>query len=67
MNAPTPEDCRSEAGITTGLVDAIISICRVLAPRDLTLSGDALADLAADEDFAVIVAAMRPLIPHHIA
>ncbi len=32
----THTDCRSEEGITVGLVDALISILRVLAKRDLT-------------------------------
>jgi hypothetical protein len=51
------EDCRSETGITTGLVDVIITSCRVLAQRDLTQAKEALADLAADEDFHVVLAA----------
>jgi hypothetical protein len=53
------QDCRSSAGVTTGLVDAIISISRVLARRDLTEAADALADLGADEDFAVIARVAR--------
>jgi hypothetical protein len=52
------QDCRSEAGITVSLVDAIIAICRVLAPRDLSQAEDALADLAADEDFSIVCAAL---------
>lgn len=27
------EDCRSDNGITTGLIDSLIFICRVLGPR----------------------------------
>lgn len=27
------EDCRSDDGITTGLIDSLIFICRVLSPR----------------------------------
>ncbi len=53
------QDCRSSAGVTTGLVDAIISVSRVLARRDLTEATNALADLGADEDFALIIAAAR--------
>jgi hypothetical protein len=53
------QDCRSSAGITTGLVDAIISISRILAQRDLTEATEALADLGADEDFLVITEATR--------
>ena len=29
-------DCRTEAGVTVGLIDALITICRVLAKRDLS-------------------------------
>lgn len=45
-------DCRSEEGITVGLIDALISICRILAKRDLTTpqAGEALLDLRQDED-----------------
>lgn len=54
MNIHT--DCRSEVGITVGLIDSIISIGRVLAKRDLSAPEvtNALADLIADEDQAVI-------------
>ncbi|NIT51902.1 MAG: hypothetical protein GWO41_03905 [candidate division Zixibacteria bacterium] len=54
-------DCREDVNVTTGLIDAIISISRVLAPR---LKGKlepeiiaALADLADDEDMAHILGA----------
>lgn len=53
----TPDDCRSEAGVTTGLVDALITICRVLAHRDLTQAREALADLTADQDAATVFGA----------
>lgn len=46
-------DCRSEEGITIGLIDSIISICRILARRDLEQTDnikEALIDLAHDED-----------------
>jgi hypothetical protein len=51
-------DCRSEDGITIGLVDSLIRICRVLKARDLSDSnvGQALKDLAEDEDFNFLVA-----------
>jgi hypothetical protein len=29
-------DCRSEVGVTVGLIDALISLARVLATRDLS-------------------------------
>lgn len=55
-----PQDCRSEEGITVGLVDAIISILRVLAPRDLRTKNvrEALADLSADPDLRTVQAAL---------
>lgn len=50
------QSCRSEEGITVGLVDAVIGIVRVLAPRDLTAGPvqDALADLFQDPDLRTI-------------
>jgi len=44
------QDCRSESGITVGLVDALISICRILCHRDLSLATEALTDLRSDDD-----------------
>lgn len=54
-----PVDCRSEDGITAGLVDALISVARVLAARDLTTPAavEALADLGTDEDMACVMKA----------
>lgn len=45
-------DCRTEEGITIGLIDAIISISRILAKRDLTSENikQVLLDLQCDED-----------------
>lgn len=50
------QSCRSEEGVTVGLVDAIIAIHRVLAPRDLSTKNvqEALADLFEDPDFQTI-------------
>lgn len=50
-------DCRSEEGITIGLVDSLISICRILAKRDLEgfNVGQALCDLVSDEDFNFVI------------
>lgn len=50
-------DCRSELGITVGLVDALISICRVLAKRDLSPRDvqEALRDMATDDDLKYIL------------
>ena len=54
------QSCRSEEGITVGLVDAIIGILRVLAPRDLRTKGvqEALADLSEDPDLRTVQAAL---------
>jgi hypothetical protein len=60
-DTPTPDpqtvmSCRSEEGITTGLIDAIIAIHRVLAARDLSPQAvqEALADLFEDPDLRTI-------------
>jgi hypothetical protein len=56
------QSCRSEEGITVGLVDALISINRVLAVRDLSTSEvqEGLADLFEDPDLRTIRSAWRP-------
>lgn len=56
--ATTTTDCRSDVGVTVGLVDALISIARVLARRDLAVPdvAEALADLRDDEDMRAIIA-----------
>jgi hypothetical protein len=50
------QSCRSEEGITVGLVDAVIGILRVLAPRDLSPKPvqEALADLFEDPDLRTV-------------
>lgn len=55
------QSCRSEEGITVGLVDAVIGIIRVLAPRDLSTEHvqEALADLLEDPDFRTVRDARR--------
>jgi hypothetical protein len=54
----TVGDCRSEVGITVGLIDSLISIARVLAHRDFSDPQvvEALLDFAGDEDIAWITA-----------
>lgn len=54
-------DCRSEEGITVGLVDAMISIARVLARRDYGPESvqEALKDLREDEDVAHVLGMRR--------
>jgi len=49
-------DCRNETGITVGLIDAIITLCRILKDRDLSPAEvqESLRDLAADEDFTFL-------------
>lgn len=56
------QDCRSEDGVTVGLVDAMISILRVLAPRDLSTTNvqEALADLTQDPDLRTVLTARQP-------
>lgn len=51
-------DCRSENGITIGLVDTLITLCRILKVRDLSDNNvkQALKDLSEDEDFNFLVA-----------
>jgi len=48
----TTTDCRGETGITVGLVDAIITMSRLLMQRDLSAPEiqEALKDLRQDED-----------------
>jgi hypothetical protein len=50
-------DCRSPEGVTIGLIDALISVARVLKGRDFTSPEvqEALKDLAQDEDLLSIL------------
>lgn len=52
-------DCRSEEGITVGLIDSLISISRVLSKRDLSGNSvavrEALKDLLQDSDLKLIL------------
>lgn len=51
-------DCREEVGITVGLIDSLISTCRVLRDRLTTNSDEvigALQDLYDDEDLKYIL------------
>lgn len=60
-----PLSCRSEEGITVGLVDALIAVLRVLAPRDLSAPDvqEALADLLQDPDLRTVQDAAEPHAP----
>lgn len=53
----TSTDCRTDIGVTVGLIDGIIAIARVLAKRDLSSLEvrEALSDLRADEDIAQLL------------
>lgn len=55
--AKTRTDCKSEEGITVGLIDSVISICRILATRDLSSPAvwEAIKDATCDEDVRKIV------------
>ncbi len=50
-------DCKSEEGITIGLIDAIISISRILSKRDFNtiFIQAALLDLRSDTDLKSIL------------
>lgn len=60
-----PTDCRSEEGITEGLIDSIIFICRILAKRDLGHSQvqNALKDLKNDKDARWVIDRIHPPKP----
>lgn len=53
----TSTDCRSDEGITVGLIDGIISIARVLRTRNLhgVAIEAAIADLRQDEDLRALL------------
>lgn len=61
-------DCRSEEGITVGLLDAIISIARIVSRRDLSSSNilEALKDLRSDEDVKRLMdtGSLMELVPY---
>lgn len=46
-------DCRSEEGVTVGIIDAIITLCHLMDKRDTSpvTVQEALKDLRADESF----------------
>lgn len=54
-------DCRSEEGVTVGLIDSLIFICRVLAKRNLAKKAvrEALLDLSEDEDVNTVLGIAR--------
>lgn len=48
----TETDCRTEEGVTVGLIDSIIAVARILKDRDLSSTAvkEALRDLKSDKD-----------------
>jgi hypothetical protein len=56
----TSTDCRSETGVTVGLIDSLISISRVLATRGMEDKEviEALKDLKGDEDINFVLSAL---------
>lgn len=58
MMTESHTDCRSEMGVTVGLIDGLIAISRVLAKRDLSAPevNEALEDLRHDEDVSLLLA-----------
>ena len=60
----THTDCRSEEGITVGLIDGIINSARLLKGRTITGAvREALDDLRSDEDFAAIGSMATVVLP----
>lgn len=51
--ANEPLDCRSETGITVGIIDGIITFCHLLKERDLSAPEvkEALIDMTWDDGF----------------
>ena len=62
-------DCRSEEGVTVGLIDALIAICRPLATRDLATPATcaALEDLRSDSDALAIFLGLPPAADEALA
>ncbi|MNZ98575.1 hypothetical protein D3C78_1178640 [compost metagenome] len=50
-------DCRTEDGVTVGLIDSIITAARVVARRGLSSEAvyQALEDLRSDEDVQALI------------
>ncbi len=53
----TSTDCRTTEGVTVGIIDSIITLCRLLVERDLTTPAakEALRDLRSDDDVLAVV------------
>lgn len=57
----TKTDCRSDVGVTVGLIDGIIAMARVLKTMDQSSPEvfEALLDLRADEDVQALLGIER--------
>lgn len=60
MTEVTSSDCRTEDGVTVGLIDSVITMLQLLKDRDLTSEAAqaALKDLASQEGFASVLRAV---------
>ncbi len=69
MTNTTHTDCRSNTGITVGVIDAIITLCRFLKGRDMdTLEiVEALKDIGNDEDFSRLLHHIRNTVQNDIS
>jgi len=56
-------DCRTEDGITVGIVDAFITLLRLFQCRDLSSDAvkEALKDLSSDEDYLYLANLLEEL------
>jgi hypothetical protein len=56
-------DCRSDEGVTIGLIDTLITVSRVLSDRDFSSIAvkEALKDLAEDKDLSAIMDVAKSL------
>lgn len=61
----TKTDCRSDVGVTVGLIDGIIAMARVLRTKDQSSEEvqEALKDLRADEDVAALLGLSGRMTP----
>lgn len=69
MTNTTYTDCRSNTGITIGIIDAIITLCRLLQGRDIDAPeiAEALKDIGNDEDFSRLLHHIRNTVQNDIS
>lgn len=58
----TQTNCRTEVGVTVGLIDSIITAARVLSAREKSSVEvqEALKDLRSDEDVVNLIVGVTP-------